>query len=245
MPLVQRLPRAAQLDVLPVERTSPRSLAVGAVRAGGPARSARTRAARPDRPPRRGGSPGRTARSSPCGPAPLAVRKAPPSVRSVASRLVPSSSASSAARSLPIIAEMSLQPRQLGDRVLADELAVAQHRDAVGDLVDLVEEVRDEQHRDALVAHPPDHRRSVPATSDVQGRRGLVQHQDLGLDVDGPARSPPAAGRRWSGRRAATPGRCPGSGSRSTRLASVAHPAEVDQPKPSGLAAEDDVLGDA
>ena len=38
---------------------------------------------------------------------------------------------------------------RVGDQVLADQLAVAQDRHAVGDLVDLVEEVRDEHDRDA------------------------------------------------------------------------------------------------
>ena len=38
---------------------------------------------------------------------------------------------------------------EVGGEVLADELAVAQDRDAVGDLVDLVEEVADEEDRDA------------------------------------------------------------------------------------------------
>ena len=50
-----------------------------------------------------------------------------------------------------------LQPRELGERVLADQLAVAQDRDAVGDRVDLVEEVRDEQHRHPGVADVADH----------------------------------------------------------------------------------------
>ena len=35
---------------------------------------------------------------------------------------------------------------QLGSRVFADEAAIAQHGDAVGDAVDLLEEVSDEQH---------------------------------------------------------------------------------------------------
>ena len=41
--------------------------------------------------------------------------------------------------------------QQLLGQVLADELAVAQHRHAVADLVDLVEEVRDEEDRDAAL----------------------------------------------------------------------------------------------
>jgi hypothetical protein len=49
-----------------------------------------------------------------------------------------------------------LQPRQIGGKVFADQFAIAQHRDAIGDLVSLVEEVRDEEHRHPRVANLPD-----------------------------------------------------------------------------------------
>ena len=49
-----------------------------------------------------------------------------------------------------------LEARQLGGEVLADEPAVAQHGDAVADVVHLVEEVGDEQHRDARRPDPLD-----------------------------------------------------------------------------------------
>src|SRR5690606_41754142 len=48
-------------------------------------------------------------------------------------------------------------PTRRSSDLLADELAVAQDRHPVGDLVDLVEEVRHEQDRDALVLQPPHH----------------------------------------------------------------------------------------
>ena len=52
--------------------------------------------------------------------------------------------------SWPIILRDQLELAAVAGQVLADERAVAQDRDPVGDLVDLVEEVRDEQDRDAL-----------------------------------------------------------------------------------------------
>ena len=106
-----------------------------------------------------------------------------------------------------------LEARQLGDGVLAHEAAVAQHRDAVGDLVDLVEEVGDEQHGDALVTHPPDHGEQLLDLAPVQRRRGLVEHEDPGLDVDGTRDRDELLHGEGVGRRAPTPGRCPGAGS--------------------------------
>ena len=120
-------------------------------RAAGRARCGRSRAGRPGRPPRRGGWPGRTARSRPCGPG-RRPRRRGGSPRSTASdRLGCSSSRSSASSSLPIILRDQLELGQVAGGVLADQAAVAQHRHPVGDLVDLVEEVRDEQDRHALV----------------------------------------------------------------------------------------------
>ena len=55
--------------------------------------------------------------------------------------------------------------RQVLGAVLADELAVAQDRDPVGDLVDLVEEVADEQDGDAPVAQVADHGESRSTSS--------------------------------------------------------------------------------
>ena len=55
--------------------------------------------------------------------------------------------AASSSSSRPIILVTSVSAGEVAGEVLADELAVAQHRDAVGDLVDLVEEVADEEDR--------------------------------------------------------------------------------------------------
>ncbi len=69
-------------------------------------------------------------------------------------------------------------------RPLADEAPVAQHRHAVGDLVDLVEEVRDEHDRDSLRRELTDHREELVDLALVEARRRLVEDQHLGRDVD-------------------------------------------------------------
>ena len=76
---------------------------------------------------------------------------------------------------------------QVFGAVLADELAVAQHRDAVGDLVDLVQEVADEQDGDALVAQVPDDREQPVDLVAVQARRRLVEDQHPGVEDHRPA----------------------------------------------------------
>ena len=73
----------------------------------------------------------------------------------------------------------------LGDQPLLDEPAVAQDRHPVGDLVDLVEEVGDEDDRHALVAQAAHHREELLHLVGVEAGRGLVEDQHLGLDVDG------------------------------------------------------------
>ena len=50
-----------------------------------------------------------------------------------------------------------LEPGELGREVLADQAAVAQHGDAIGDAIHLIEEVGDEHHRHAGRPHPIDH----------------------------------------------------------------------------------------
>ena len=78
-------------------------------------------------------------------------------------------------------------PGQLGDEVLADQGAVAQHGDPVGDLVDLVQEVGDEQDRDARVAQLADHAEELLDLVAVEAGRRLVQDEHLGLEHHGPA----------------------------------------------------------
>ena len=74
--------------------------------------------------------------------------------------------------------------QQLLGEVLADQLAVAQDRDPVADLVDLVEEVRDEQDRHAALLQVADHAEQLGALVRVQARGRLVEdeHPDVGRD---------------------------------------------------------------
>ena len=71
------------------------------------------------------------------------------------------------------------------DEVVADELAVAQHGEAVADLVDLVEEVRDEEDRDALLLERADDAEELGDLVGVEARGGLVEDEQLRLHVDG------------------------------------------------------------
>ena len=79
-----------------------------------------------------------------------------------------------------------LQPRELGERVLADQLAVAQDRDAVGDRVDLVEEVRHEEHGHPGVADVADHPEQLADLVGVEAGGGLVEDEHGGVEVDRP-----------------------------------------------------------
>ena len=76
--------------------------------------------------------------------------------------------ASSAALRPSIFWTRSMRSSSRGE-VLADERAVAQHRDAVADLVDLVEEVRDEEDGDAALLELADHPEQL---GDLVERRG-------------------------------------------------------------------------
>ena len=85
------------------------------------------RAARPARAPRRGARRGRPARSRPCGPARTRPAPGVGQLRRCRSGGWRSRSVS-AASSWPTIFVDHLQPRELGERVLADQPAVAQDR---------------------------------------------------------------------------------------------------------------------
>ena len=69
--------------------------------------------------------------------------------------------------------------------VFADEPAVAQHGHAVADLVHLVEEMRDEQDRHALVAQSPDQREQRLDLVGVEARGGFVEDQHARIGGDG------------------------------------------------------------
>ena len=136
-----------------------------------------------------------------------------------------------------------LQPGECGDRVLADELPVAQDRRAVGDRVDLVEEVGDEQHRDAARAQVADHPEELLHLVGVEAGGGLVEDQDGGVEVDRPG----DGYQLLDGQRVPAEHRVgvdaqvePGQ----QRGGALAHRAPVDPPESAWLAAEHDVLRD-
>ena len=80
-----------------------------------------------------------------------------------------------------------LRVRQLSGPVLTDQLTVAQYRDPVGDLIDLVQEVADEEDRHSPVAQIADHREQPVHLVPVQAGRGLVQDEHARLTDHGPA----------------------------------------------------------
>ncbi len=90
-------------------------------------------------------------------------------------------SARSVSKSLPIILEMSCAAIEVALEVLPDELTVAQDRDAVADRVDLVEEVRDEEDGDTLVAKTSHHGEEDLDLGGVQARGRLVEDENLGV----------------------------------------------------------------
>ena len=99
-------------------------------------------------------------------------------------RSVRRSTSSSTFRSRPIMARTSSSLPTVGRRVLADHRTVAQHGHPVGDLVDLVEEVRHEQDRDALVAQHPHDPEQLRDLAGVQAGRRLVEDQHPRVDGD-------------------------------------------------------------
>ena len=141
-----------------------------------------------------------------------------------------------------IFSTRSIRSSSLGE-VLADEPAVAQHRDAVADLVHLVEEVRDEQDRDAALLELADDAEELGHLVEVEARGRLVEHEHLARRPRSPARSRRAAAPRASACRGSMRGRCRCPRSASTSRASAAHPPPVDHAEPARLATERDVLG--
>ncbi len=87
----------------------------------------------------------------------------------------------SASMSRPTIARMTDWMRQLVDRLRPDVSAVAHHRDALADLEDLLETMRDEQHRVAACAKRLD---DAEQPLDLGGRQRcgrLVHHDHAGV----------------------------------------------------------------
>ena len=164
MRLPRPVGRGSEVDLLAVQRQR-RPESAGRRRTSSRASSVRPEPRRPAKPTT---SPRWISRSvgsiEPRGRGPSPRERRPRCVVALARRGGCRRASESASRSLPIIFEMSCVPIEIAGEVLAHVAAVAQDRDAVADRVDLVEEVRDEQDRDALVAERPDDRKS-PSTS--------------------------------------------------------------------------------
>ena len=193
--------------------------------AGGPARCGPIRAGRPGRRPRRGCTLRSNGATQPLRPSPVAAQERRLGLDAGGVACASSFEGLERRRAL---ADHLRRPARAGaarGRVLADEPAVAQHGDAVGDLVDLVEEVGDEHHRDArrpqLARRPRTARRPRWASRlDV----GSSRISTCGVDLDGPGdRHELLHGDRVR-TRAATPGRCRGGAARAPRWCAGASP---------------------
>ena len=73
---------------------------------------------------------------------------------------------------------------QLGGRALGDHLAVIDHRDALRQLVGLVEVLRAEEDRRALARQRPDDAPDLVSRARIEAGRGLVEEHQLGRDDD-------------------------------------------------------------
>ena len=71
--------------------------------------------------------------------------------------------------------------RDLVDRALRDDPPVVDDRDRVGDLLDLIEQVRREHHRPPLADEPPHHRSELEDAARVEAVDRLVENQQLGI----------------------------------------------------------------
>ena len=80
-----------------------------------------------------------------------------------------------------------LTARKVVHGVFADELAVAQHGDAVGDLVHLIEEVADEENGDSAGAQVANDREQLLHLTPVQARGRLIEDEHLRVEHHGAA----------------------------------------------------------
>ena len=99
----------------------------------------------------------------------------------------------------PEHARHELDAAELRRLPLADEPAVPQHGHAVGDLVDLVEEVRDEDHGDPLARRAGASRRRAAPPRRGRGSRSARRGSARPPRCRSRGRSPPSAARRASG----------------------------------------------
>ena len=135
-----------------------------------------------------------------------------------------------------------LDPRQLVGLVLPDQPAVAKHRDAVADAVNLVQKVRDEYDPDPLLAQAAHQGEELLDLVFVQAGRRLVEDQHPGGDVQRPRDAHHLLDRDGIAGNLASyvDGKCqPGH----RRLGPPGHQAPADGPQARRLAAKADILG--
>ncbi len=130
----------------------------------------------------------------------------------------------------------------VGDRAGADHAAVAQHRDGVGQVEDLAEEVRDEDHGVAPRAQPADDLVQPLHLLRRQARGRLVEDDEVGV----PGQRPEDLHLLLLGQRQPADDRAgldvePGVGHQLVEP--VAQRAALDEPGALGLGTEEDVLG--
>ena len=68
---------------------------------------------------------------------------------------------------------------QVGDRALEDNPSLVDDRDVVGDLLDLVEEVRGEKHGHAVLDELADHPAKLVNSRRIEAVGGFIQDQEL------------------------------------------------------------------
>ena len=136
-----------------------------------------------------------------------------------------------------------LRPGELARLPLADELPVAQDGDPLGDLVHLLEEVRDEHDRDPSLLEPADQGEELRDLVLVEARRRLVEDEHVRRDVDRACdRDHLLDGERLPAERRSDVDVDPDARER-VRCAST-HRTPHDVPEAAWLAADRDVLGD-
>ncbi len=134
----------------------------------------------PSSPARPTTSPRWTSRSTGCTPGARPMSRALSTVSSAAGAAASATASSDLLQQVEFVAEHrrdQLHPVERGGRILTDQTAVAQHRHSVGDLVHLVEEVRDEQDRRAAVAQPAHHPEQFGDLVGVEAGRRFVEDQ--------------------------------------------------------------------
>ncbi|MNZ63838.1 hypothetical protein D3C78_819920 [compost metagenome] len=134
-------------------------------------------------------------------------------------------------------------PRQAADVSGADEAAIAQHSHPVGNIIDLIEEVGDDDDADAAGAQVFQHPEQHLDLMGVKAGCRFVQHQHLAGKIDGAGNGDDLADSDGiAGKQGVDVDGKPVLGEQRLRI--LLHRAAVDQPEAAWLAAEKQVFGD-